>query len=72
MLGAGGLEVGTAEIDEPRLVSRGARLASATAEDRAFAFVSLGVVEIGAATGVAVGAKPERLRSGLLVGVGRP
>ena len=72
MLGAGSFEVGTAEIDEPHLVSRGARLASATSKDRALALVSLGVTEIGAAAGVAVGAKPEWLGSGLLAGVGRP
>ena len=72
MLGAGSFEVGTAEIDKPHLVSRGARLASATSKDRALALVSLGVTEIGAAAGVAVGAKPEWLGSGLLAGVGRP
>ena len=72
MLGAGSLEIGTAEIDESHLVSRGTRLASASAEDRALALVSLGIVEVGAAAGVTVGTKPEGLRSGLLVGVGRP
>ena len=72
MLGAGSLEIGTAEIDKPHLVSRGARLASATSKDRALALVSLGVVEVSAAAGVTVGAKPEWLRPGLLAGVGRP
>ena len=62
VLGAGSLgslEVGTAEIDEPHLIGRGTGFASASAKDRALALVSLGVAEIGAATGVAVGTEPE-------------
>ena len=71
MLGAGGLEVGAAEIDEPHLVSQCAGFASTTAKDRALVLACLGVVEIGASACVAVRAKPERLCFGLPVGVGR-
>jgi hypothetical protein len=72
MLGAGGLKVGAAEIDEPHLVSQCAGFASTTAKDRALVLASLGVVEIGTSACVAVRAKPERLCFGLPVGVGRP